>query len=111
MAAANPRYLRLVAGLLTPDQGEITFPGRSLPPKRRFVFQDHALFPWMTVLDNVAFGLEMDGIARQERRDRAAAQLAIMGLGAFAGHFPHELSGGMRQRAAIARAIGARRAG
>jgi NitT/TauT family transport system ATP-binding protein len=97
--------LRLVAGLLTPDSGTIAFPGWSSPPRRRFVFQDHSLFPWMTVLDNVAFGLEMDGVPQTQRRERAAAQLAVMGLGAFAGYYPHELSGGMRQRAAIARAF------
>jgi NitT/TauT family transport system ATP-binding protein len=94
--------LRLVAGLLSFDGGELTFSGWPVPPKRRLVFQDHALFPWMTVIDNVAFGLEMDGVARPVRRERAQAQLAAMGIGDFAGHYPHELSGGMRQRAAIA---------
>ncbi|MCX6033085.1 MAG: ABC transporter ATP-binding protein [Chloroflexi bacterium] len=97
--------LRLVAGLLPPDGGELTFAGWSQPPKRRLVFQDHALFPWMTVADNVAFGLEMDGVAKPARRERALAQLATMGIAEFAGHYPHELSGGMRQRAAIARAF------
>ena len=97
--------LRLVAGLLAPDSGTIDFPGWDRPPKQRFVFQDHSLFPWMTVLDNVAFGLEMDGLPKRERLDRAASQLAVMGLSAFGEHYPHELSGGMRQRAAIARAF------
>jgi len=72
--------LRIVAGLLAADSGTIAFPGWSSPPKRRFVFQDHSLFPWMTVLDNVAFGLEMDGMSKEQRRERAAAQLAVMGL-------------------------------
>jgi len=97
--------LRLIAGLLTPGSGEISFPGWPKPPRRRLVFQDYSLFPWMTVLDNVAFGLEMDGVRQGERRDRAAVQLAVMGLAGFASYYPHELSGGMRQRAAIARAF------
>lgn len=97
--------LRLIAGLLAAEPGAIAFPAWSQPPKRRLVFQDHSLFPWMTVLDNVAFGLEMEGAARPERRDRAMIQLTVMGLADFAGHYPHELSGGMRQRAAIARAF------
>lgn len=97
--------LRLVAGLLIPDSGTVTFPGWSAPPRCRFVFQDHSLFPWMTVLDNVTFGLEMDGVLKQTRCERATAQLATMGLSAFANYYPHELSGGMRQRVAIARAF------
>lgn len=97
--------LRLVAGLLTPDSGTLTFPGWPHPPKRRFVFQNHALFPWMTVLNNVAFGLEMDGVSKADRHERAAAQLTVMGLADFTGHYPHELSGGMCQRAAIAQAF------
>jgi NitT/TauT family transport system ATP-binding protein len=97
--------LRMVAGLVASDRGEIVFNHWPHPPKRRFVFQDHALFPWMTVLENVAFGLEMDGVPKQERHNRAVAQLKVMGLSNFSGHYPHELSGGMRQRAAIARAF------
>jgi NitT/TauT family transport system ATP-binding protein len=97
--------LRLAAGLLTPDGGTIEFTAWPQPPKRRLVFQDHSLFPWLTVRDNVAFGLEMDGVAKSARRERALAQLAVMGLTHFAGHYPYELSGGMRQRAAIARAF------
>lgn len=97
--------LRLVAGLLHPDEGDIEFVNWPQQPRCRLVFQDHSLFPWMTVADNVAFGLEMDGVGRAARRQQALAQLEIMGLAGFADHFPHELSGGMKQRAAIARAF------
>ncbi|MDX9952964.1 MAG: ABC transporter ATP-binding protein [Anaerolineae bacterium] len=97
--------LRLLGGQLAPEQGAIELSGWLRPPKRRIVFQEHSLFPWMPVLDNVAFGLEMEGASQQERRARAMAQLTLMGLADFARHYPHELSGGMRQRAAIARAL------
>jgi NitT/TauT family transport system ATP-binding protein len=97
--------LRLVAGLLAAASNEILFAGWLEPPKRRLVFQDHALFPWMTVIDNVAFGLEMEGAAPAARRARALSQLTTMGMADFAGHYPYELSGGMRQRVAIARAF------
>ena len=97
--------LRLVAGLIGANRGEILFVGWPAPPRRRLVFQDHALFPWMTVIDNVAFGLEMEGVAPAARRAQALSQLTMMGLADFAGHYPDELSGGMRQRAAIARAF------
>jgi NitT/TauT family transport system ATP-binding protein len=98
-------FLRLIAGLLEAESGEIRFEGWPHAPRCRRVFQDHALFPWMTVVDNVAFGLEMDGVAPAIRRQRAHAQLAAMGLAKFGTHYPHELSGGMRQRTAIARAF------
>jgi NitT/TauT family transport system ATP-binding protein len=97
--------LRIVAGLQSPDLGEIAFPGRQTAPKCRFVFQNHALFPWMTVRDNVSFGLEMDGMPDAERRAVAAEQLTALGLADFMDHYPHELSGGMCQRAAIAQAF------
>lgn len=97
--------LRLVAGLMKPAQGEIGFPGWPRRPRCRLIFQDHGLFPWMSVWENVAFGLEMEGMARGERKERAFQQLNLMGMADFAEHFPHELSGGMRQRAAIARAF------
>lgn len=97
--------LRLVAGLQEPDSGGLAFLGCSEAPKLRFVFQNHALFPWLSVLDNVAFGLEMEGMPRSERLEAARAQLEAMGLREFAKHYPHELSGGMCQRAAIAQAF------
>ena len=97
--------LRLVARLIEPSEGTLAFDGCPSTPRCAMVFQDPGLFAWLSVIDNVAFGLETRGMAREERRKRAASQLERMGLGAFAGHYPHELSGGMRQRAAIARAL------
>ena len=99
--------LKLIAGLLKPTSGSITFDG--VPPRNRhpnaMVFQEHGLFPWMTVLDNVAFGLEMQGVSRRERSRRARAFIEKVGLVAFSRSYPHELSVGMRQRVAIARAF------
>ena len=96
--------LKLVAGLLQPTQGELWFDG-SGRPRSAMVFQDHGLFPWLSIADNVAFGLEAEGTARPERRSRALGLLEQLGLGSFADSYPHELSGGMQQRAAIARAM------
>lgn len=99
--------LRLIAGLLTPSSGETSFDDVSdgRPPRNALVFQEHGLFPWMTVLDNVAFALEMQGVGRQERRRRALGFVEQVGLGRFARNYPHELSVGMRQRTNIARAF------
>jgi NitT/TauT family transport system ATP-binding protein len=69
------------------------------------VFQHQGLFPWMTVLENVAFGLEVRGLSREDRHQRAMAFIARVGLAEFANSYPHQLSGGMRQRAAIMRAF------
>ena len=92
--------LALLAGLDTPSEGNITgAKGAGV------VFQEAALFPWRTVRDNVAFGLQMRGIGKAERNARAEAALRTVHLFRFANAFPHELSGGMRQRAAIARAL------
>jgi NitT/TauT family transport system ATP-binding protein len=77
----------------------------SARPRNALVFQEHGLFPWMSILDNVAFGLETQGIAQAERRRHAHQLLEQVGLESFALNFPHELSVGMRQRAAIARAF------
>jgi NitT/TauT family transport system ATP-binding protein len=96
--------LRLVAGLSEPSAGEITFWGWSTPPRCAMVFQDANLFPWLRVIDNVAFGLETQGIGLAARRQQALALLHRLGLSAFAHHYPHELSGGMRQRVGIGRA-------
>lgn len=99
--------LKLIAGLLEPTSGRIVFDTEPADgrPRTALVFQEHGLFPWMTVLDNVAFGLEMQGLGRQERRDRARAHIDQMGLTTFAESYPHELSVGMRQRVGIARAF------
>ncbi len=101
--------LRLLAGLDRPTSGHISFSDGSCAKvsrlQRALIFQEHGLFPWMTVVDNVAFGLETQGVERRERRERARAFLAQVGLGAFAYSYPHELSVGMRQRVAIARAF------
>ena len=99
--------LRLISGRLPPTSGTIRFPGGADAARRNVgvVFQEHGVFPWMTVLDNVAFGLEMRGVSRAERNVRARAFIDRVGLSAFAESFPHELSVGMRQRVGIARAF------
>jgi NitT/TauT family transport system ATP-binding protein len=100
--------LRLTAGLLEADEGRITIAGAQVTAPRKdacMVFQSFGLLPWRTVLGNVEFPLELDGVGRTERRDRARHFIDLVGLGAFAEHFPHELSGGMQQRVGIARAL------
>jgi NitT/TauT family transport system ATP-binding protein len=98
--------LQIVAGLETPTGGRVTFEGA--PPGvalTAVVFQEHALFPWRTVHDNVVFGLEVRGVAAAEREAAARRLLELVGLDGFADRYPHHLSGGMRQRVAIARAL------
>jgi NitT/TauT family transport system ATP-binding protein len=99
--------LKLIAGLLKPTSGRIIFGARPADgrPRSALVFQEHGLFPWMTVLDNVAFGLEMRGVGREERRARARAFIEQVGLASFAHSYPYELSVGMRQRVGITRAF------
>ncbi len=99
--------LKILAGLIEPTTGDLHYRGEPVPgkPRNALVFQEHGLFPWMTVTDNVAFGLEMQGVPRAERRLRAKTFLEQVGLARFDERFPHELSVGMRQRAAIARAF------
>lgn len=100
--------LDLLAGLATPTRGCVLIDGKQVagPARDRgVVFQQYALFPWRTALDNVAFGLEVAGLGARERRDKAAHYLNLVGLSDFANRFPHELSGGMKQRVAIARSL------
>ena len=101
--------LNMIAGFLKPTGGEIRIGGKPVTGHgldRGIVFQDFAqLFPWRTALGNVAFGLEMKGIAKAEREEIARRQLALVKLDAFAHSYPHHLSGGMQQRVAIARAL------
>jgi ABC-type nitrate/sulfonate/bicarbonate transport system ATPase subunit len=99
--------LRLIAGLDYPTAGRIAFdlPRKSGQLRAAMVFQHFGLFPWMTVLDNVAFGLKMRGESRKVSHLRATEFMGRVGLAGFGGSYPHQLSGGMRQRVAIARAF------
>jgi len=100
--------LNLFAGLDRPDTGGIEMDGRPIGspgPDRAMLFQDPALFPWLNVRSNVEFALELIGVPKDQRADRAMHWLRRVHLGRFANPQPHELSGGMRSRAAIARAL------
>jgi NitT/TauT family transport system ATP-binding protein len=101
--------LNIIAGFIPPSAGEIRIGGKKIDGHgmdRGVVFQDFAqLFPWRTALGNVAFGLEMKGVPKEERIEIAREQLRLVKLEKFAQAFPHHLSGGMQQRVAIARAL------
>jgi putative spermidine/putrescine transport system ATP-binding protein len=103
--------LQMIAGFVEPTSGAVRLEGRDLlamKPSRRglgIVFQSYALFPHMTVAENVAFGLEMQGVAAAERTRRVGETLELVGLTAFSGRFPRQLSGGQQQRVALARAL------
>ena len=100
--------LNIVGGLESPTAGTVTVDGDLVVgpgPDRGMVFQTYSLFPWRSVAENVAFGLECLNVGRAERRRRVAEMLGVVGLSEFAGRLPRELSGGMRQRVAIARAL------
>lgn len=97
--------LRIIGGLEQATTGEVEIHGADDEIPAAFVFQEHGVFPWQTVLDNVAFGLRQKKVARAERTQIAREWLSRVGLSGFEKSYPHELSGGMRQRIAIARAF------
>ena len=100
--------LDLLGGLEAPTSGRILLDGRPIegPARDRgIVFQQYALFPWRTAVQNVEFGLDIAGLKSKARREKALHYLDLVGLSAFANRYPHELSGGMKQRVAIARSL------
>ena len=99
--------LRLIAGLITPDSGSLTLDGESIATPgsdRGFMFQEHTLFPWMTIYDNIAFGLRARKIYK-DNEPRVDEFIRLVGLEGFEKYYPHQLSGGMCQRASLARAL------
>jgi len=101
-------FLNLVAGFIPPTRGRLLLdavPVRAPGADRGVVFQEHALFPWMTVERNIAYGPQVNGLSKEETAHIVAESLEMIGLQRFAHSFPKELSGGMRQRVAIARAL------
>ena len=97
--------LRIIAGLETPSSGRVKFEAGPQRVRGGLVVQENGTFPWMTVVDNVAFGLKLGGMPVHERRKRSLVFLERVGLEEFADHYPHELSVGMRQRLGIGRAV------
>ena len=100
--------LRIIDGLIPANSGSVLIDGRVVTKPgsdRGFVFQQDSLFPWRSVLGNVRFGLEIQGVGRQEANRKAQHFIELVGLNEFQDHYPHELSGGMRQRANLARAL------
>jgi NitT/TauT family transport system ATP-binding protein len=100
--------LNIAAGMIKPDAGVVTLDGRPIDgpgPERAMVFQEHGLFPWLNAADNIAFGLRMAGVPRDECRERVQQALKMVHLARSGRKLIHELSGGMRQRVAIARAL------
>ena len=100
--------LRIIAGLMSPTAGTVTIAGEPVTgpaPQVALVFQTFALFPWLTVLENVELGLEAQGLAPEARHKRALAAIDLIGLDGYESAYPKELSGGMRQRVGLARAL------
>ncbi|MBQ0139882.1 MAG: ABC transporter ATP-binding protein [Kurthia sp.] len=100
--------LDMVGGLTTPTRGRILINGQEITGPgldRAIVFQQYALYPWRSALQNVAFGLEAKGVPKKERLEQAKYYMNLVGLEKFQDHYPHELSGGMKQRVAIARSL------
>jgi len=101
--------LNVIGGLLPPTSGAVEVVGRPvrgpMPHDISFVFQEHALFPWNTVIENVRLGMLFQGVPKARHEPRATRSLEAVGLSDFAHHYPSQLSGGMRQRAALARAL------
>jgi ABC-type nitrate/sulfonate/bicarbonate transport system ATPase subunit len=101
-------FLKIVDGLIAPTAGQLLLNGQriSRPGKdRAMVFQDASLFPWYTVVRNVSYGLECQGVPARQARERAAPFVKLVGLEGFENHYPYELSGGMQQRVNLARAL------
>ena len=100
--------LDMLAGVLRPSQGHVLIDGQPANPKKQsisFVFQEPSTFPWLKVEDNIATGLRIKGMGREEIRNRVASIIQLVGLTGFEAYYPHQLSGGMKQRVAIARAF------
>ncbi|MDC0834332.1 ABC transporter ATP-binding protein [Geitlerinema sp. CS-897] len=100
--------LNIIAGLVKPTSGKVIVEGEVVPgpgSDRGMVFQSYTLYPWLTVAENIGFGLRLKGMPKAEQRDRIAYYLEIIGLTRFANAYPKQLSGGMKQRVAIARAL------
>lgn len=100
--------LNMIAGFIKPTQGQVLLNGNSVDqpgPDRGYVFQDYALFPWLTVLGNIMFGLVHTGWKKIEAKEKAHEMIDLVNLGGFENAYPHTLSGGMKQRVAIARTL------
>lgn len=100
--------LRIIAGLDHPSEGRVLLDGREVRgpgPDRGMVFQSYTLFPWLTVAENIAFGLREKGVPEAQRKEIVANYVQLVGLKGFENHWPKQLSGGMQQRTAIARAL------
>lgn len=101
-------FLNILLGLIKPDAGDLTFKGNPITgpsQERAMVFQEFGLLPWRTVAANIELGLELKGVPAAERTERSTELIKLVGLLGFESHYPHELSGGMKQRVGLARAL------